>query len=131
MVAKQVEGLEAGLYRYLPHDHRLLTVVAEDRAAALTTAANSQQSMTDAAAVIVVAAVLARTAVKYDDRAERYVQVEVGGVVQNVYLQAAAFGLGTVVLGSFDDDEVRQTLDLPAVESPMVLLPIGRPAVSS
>ena len=127
LVAKQVDGLAAGLYRYQPQAHALTVVALDDRGAALTAAANSQQSMADAAAVIAIAAVPARTAVKYGARAGRYVDMEVGGVTQSVYLQAAALGLGTVVIGSFDDAAVSRVLSLPEAESPLAMLPVGRP----
>ena len=53
--------------------------------------------------------------------------MEVGGVTQSVYLQAAALGLGTVVIGSFDDAAVSRVLSLPEAESPLAMLPVGRP----
>ena len=81
--------------------------------------------MAGAPAVIVLAAVVARTAAKYGSRAERYVWVEVGHAAQNVYLQAETLGLGTVVVGAFDDKAVIEVLDLPASQAPMVLMPIG------
>ena len=53
--------------------------------------------MKQAAGIIVFAAVYERTAQKYGDRATRYVHIEVGHAAQNVYLQAEALDLGTVV----------------------------------
>jgi nitroreductase len=51
--------------------------------------------------------------------------MEVGHVAQNVYLQAQSLGLGTVIIGAFDDERVREVLDLPADESPLALMPVG------
>jgi len=44
-----------------------------------------------------------------------------------VYLQAAAINLGTVTIGSFDDDNVREVLGLPENTTPLYLMPVGRP----
>jgi len=44
-----------------------------------------------------------------------------------VYLQAQAPGLGTVIVGAFDDDAVRAVLELPEQEAPLALLPVGMP----
>ena len=45
---------------------------------------------------------------------------------ENVYLQAGALGLGTVIVGAFDDANIKQILDLPELEQPLCLLPVGR-----
>jgi SagB-type dehydrogenase family enzyme len=74
----------------------------------------------------VIAADMQRTRNRYGERAERYVHIEVGHAAQNVYLQCTASGLGTVLIGAFDDLEVRATLGLPAAQVPLGLMPVGR-----
>ena len=81
--------------------------------------------MRRAPAVLVIAAVYERTTGKYGRRGHRYVHMEVGHAGQNVYLQATASGLGTVMVGAFDDKEVRETLGLPASHEPLGLMPVG------
>ncbi len=49
--------------------------------------------------MLVVAANYQRTAQKYGTRAQRYVHIKAGHAEQNVYLQATALGLGTVLGG--------------------------------
>lgn len=68
-----------------------------------------------------------RTAVKYGERAERYVHLEAGHVAQNVLLQAAALGLGGVPIGAFSDRGVQRALGLPADHEPLYLIPVGHP----
>ncbi len=93
---------------------------------ALSRAAFSQQALGDAAAVFVIAAVEERTVQKYGERAGRYVAFEAGAASQNLALQAAAQGLGTVVIGAFDDNGVARALRLPPGERPLALMPTGR-----
>jgi nitroreductase len=52
--------------------------------------------------------------------------MEVGGAAQNVYLQAESMDLGTVFVGAFQDEEIKQVLGLMADEQPLALLPVGR-----
>jgi nitroreductase len=53
--------------------------------------------------------------------------MEVGHAAQNVCLQATALGLGTVVVGAFEDDPLKRVLRLAQDEEPLALLPVGRP----
>jgi SagB-type dehydrogenase family enzyme len=102
-------------------------VIQGDRRAKLAAAALDQDWFNDAPATIAIAAVYERTARKYKQRAERYVLMEVGHAAQNVHLQAVALDLGTVVVGAFDDAEVKRVLTLALNEEPMCLMPVGKP----
>jgi SagB-type dehydrogenase family enzyme len=127
VLAVRVDGLAPGLYKYRIGDHELVELAGEASHAELTAAALSQDCVRDAAAVLAIGAVVGRPAVKYGDRAERYVQIEVGAATQNVSLQAAALGLGTVVVGAFDDARVERVLGMAGGEAACVILPVGRP----
>jgi nitroreductase len=54
------------------------------------------------------------------------VHIETGHAAQNVYLQAGALGLGTVVIGAFDDQSLRELVGLEEGEHPLYLMPVGR-----
>jgi len=126
LCAGRVDGLAPGVYRYLPPDHALVRTGEGDRRHRLAAAARGQEWIAAGALVLAVAGIYRRTAAHYGSRAERYVHIEVGHVAQNVYLQAVALDLGTVVVGAFDDDAVAAALGLPAGERPLALLPVGR-----
>jgi SagB-type dehydrogenase family enzyme len=128
LVAGEVEGLPAGVYRYLPVGHALELVAAGDRRGDLCASALGQECVHDAPAVLAITAVYSRTTGKYGARGERYAQMEAGNASQNVYLQAAALGLVTVLVGAFSDDQVRRARALPPEEAPLGLMPVGRPA---
>jgi SagB-type dehydrogenase family enzyme len=127
LVAGSVDGLAAGVYGYRAHGHSLRAHVAGDRRRELADAALGQAAVLEAPAVLVIAARYARTARKYGARGDRYVHIEVGHAAQNVYLQAQALGLGTVIVGAFNDDAVRAALELAEQEAPLALLPVGAP----
>ncbi len=127
VVAGKVESLPAGVYRYLPRGHRLRHVADGDLRESLAAAALNQSWVRRAPAVLVIAGVYERSAKKYGRRAPRYTHIEVGHVAQNIYLQAVARDLGTVIVGAFRESEVRQLLELPADHVPLALMPVGHP----
>ena len=117
-----------GLYHYVPQGHKLRVLNEGDLRGDLARAALGQSSIRNAAADFVVTAVYDRTTRKYSDRGNRYVHIEVGHVGQNIHLQAAALGLGSVPIGAFRDDRVKSVLSLPADHEPLYIIPVGRPA---
>ncbi len=75
---------------------------------------------------IVVTAIFERTTQKYRDRGIRYVYMEAGHAAQNVCLQAVSLDLGTVVIGAFSDDQVKEVMQLMAMEEPLYIIPVGK-----
>jgi len=134
LVAGTVDDLEAGVYRYLPDEHRIDRTAAADLRPALDAAAIGPQPWLAAAAlIIVIAADLDRAVEHFADqhpnrqRGQRYVHIEVGHVAQNVYLQATACKLGAVFVGGFDDAAVR-AIDPPPIAAghqPLGLIAAG------
>jgi SagB-type dehydrogenase family enzyme len=126
LVAGDVSDLPAGVYRYRPRQHDLVLVKSGDMRRPLFSASLGQECVRDAPAVLAIAGVYERTARKYGNRAHRYVHMEVGHAGQNVYLQAAASGLATVIVGAFDDGDVQRVLGLHDDHEPLALMPLGR-----
>jgi len=126
LVVRNGAGLSPGVYRYLPRSHELESVQAGDQSGALAGAALGQASIREAPAVIVLAGVYARTRGRYGERTERYVHMEAGHVGQNIALQAVALGLGTVMIGAFQDQEVARVLGMAPDEDPLYIIPVGR-----
>ncbi len=125
VVAGNVEGLSPGVYRYRSRNHKLLRVASGERRKSLASAALGQSWVRRAPMVLVIASVYERTTEKYGQRGRRYVHIEVGHAAQNIYLQAAALGLATVLVGAFHDSEVQGALDLPSDHEPLGLMPVG------
>lgn len=125
LVVSRVDGLDPGVYRYEPAEHAVSLLAAGERASSLCRAALDQQPVAEAAAVVAILGVYERTAVKYGDRAERYVLLEAGHAAQNIMLQAAGLDLGAVPIGAFEDASVKQVLGTAA--APIYLVPVGRP----
>ncbi len=121
-----VEGLKAGVYRYVTESHSLTLHKPGDVRDELGEAAYSQEWVRSAPVTIAFSAVFSRTTLRYGRRGFRYVFMDVGHAAQNVYLMATALGLGTVAVGAFRDEGVSATLSLSAEETPIYLMPVGR-----
>jgi SagB-type dehydrogenase family enzyme len=118
--------LSHAIYHYQSRDHSLTLTRSGDLRGPLMHAALDQEFIAQAPLTIVITAVPERTAKKYGkERAPRYIDIEVGHVAQNLLLQAAALGLGSVPVGAFNDAEVTQILQLPSEIMVRYLLPIG------
>lgn len=126
LVCGNVENLPAGVYHYLPEQHRLEAVSGGDARRPLAEAAISQEWLSRAPVIVVIAAVVDRTAARYGKRAERYVHLEAGHAAQNLLLQATALGLGATPVGAFNDAEVARLLRLNSRETPLYIIPVGK-----
>lgn len=125
-VAGRIDGVASGVYRYLPQGHRLVAMATGDVRADIAAAALGQSWMRDAPALVVIAAQPARTAARYGARAERYIAIEAGAAAQNLSLQAVALGLGSTLVGAFDEAALRRSVPLAEGEQPLVIVPVGR-----
>jgi SagB-type dehydrogenase family enzyme len=114
--------------RYVPDKHCLVVTMRGDMRKALVAAAFDQNWFEKAPLVFIFTAVVKRTADRYDERANLYVPVEVGCASENLMLEAAALGLGSVAVGAFAEDKVRTSLELPKGWDPYLIVPVGIPS---
>lgn len=128
LVAGQVEGLDPGVYKYDWIKHSLTLLKEGDVREALSKAAMSQEMVKDAPITIAVTAMLEKIASRYGERgATRYASMDTGHLGENVHLEAASLGLGTVMVGAFMDKELVNVLGVKD-QVPLYLMPVGRPA---
>jgi SagB-type dehydrogenase family enzyme len=113
-----------GLFRYIPVSHALKQEMGKDIRKDITKSALGQGFISDAGLVVVITAVFERTAMRYGDRAVRYVYIEAGHCAQNIHLEAVALGLGSVPVGAFRDNELSKLLKLKD-EEPIYIIPVG------
>lgn len=126
VIIGNVKDLSAGIYKYKYSGHELVMISKGDKRAELSDAAFGQAWVKEGAAVIVLSAVYEKTTWKYGERGFRYVHIETGHAAQNIYLQAVSLNLGTVIIGAFDDEEVKKVLNMAPREQPLSIMPVGR-----
>ncbi len=122
-----IEKIDEGIYRYNIDNHSLTQRYNGDVRLELARAALNQEFICEAPVDIVICVLHERTAMRYGNKGERYVQVEVGHAGQNIYLQATALGLATVAIGAFHDEQVRQVLRVDKQCKPLYIMPVGKP----
>ena len=123
-----VPGLAAGLYRYVPARNVLLLEQPGKLLHQISEACYSQGFIATAPVVLIITCELSRITGRYGARSHRYIYMEAGHIGQNVHLAAESLGLGTVMVGAFDDAELAKVLHLPEGHEPLYVLPIGAPA---
>ncbi|MEO0076507.1 MAG: SagB/ThcOx family dehydrogenase [candidate division WOR-3 bacterium] len=124
LVVGNVDGLEKGVYHYDGAKHELKKLSNQDVRSNIASASWRQEFIAQAPIIIVIAADYQRTTGKYGQRGIRYVDNEIGHCGQNIHLQAEALGLGTVVVGAFQDSLIMNILRIK--EEPRYIMPIGR-----
>ncbi len=118
-----VENLDPGLYEYIVDDHELKLKLDKSVKDEIYNVALQQTSIKESSVIFIIAADYEITERKYRDRAQRYVHMEAGHAGQNIYLQTTALDLGTVAIGAFHDDGLKEILGID--EDPIYLFPVG------
>lgn len=126
IVVGNVSSLEDGIYKYDPFTHTIMKHIEGDYINELSLAALGQSCVNDGAVDIVIAGVYDRITQKYGERGIRYTHMESGHAAQNIYLQAEALGLGTVVVGAFMDERVKEVIGMKDEETPLYIMPVGK-----
>ena len=120
LVAGNVTGLPAGLYRYQPKEHALIKMAEGDKKADLSKAV-PQPAVAGAPASLIICGVPERSAAN-----PAWIYLEAGHAAENVYLQATAIKLGTVSIAGFKPEDVKKALPLPEKQQPIYIMPLGR-----
>jgi SagB-type dehydrogenase family enzyme len=130
LYARRIEGLEEGIWRYLPLEHRLLFEYAEPGLGARVAAACLGQRFTAQGAATFFWSVLpARMEWRYGPAAHRVLPLDAGHVCQNLYLAAEAIGCGACAVGAYDQQALDALLRLDGEEEfVLYLAPVGRKA---
>jgi SagB-type dehydrogenase family enzyme len=123
LLINHVDGLLAGLYRFLAISHRLMEVNTEAGLADKLTKACLEQSQVKSSAVTFFwTAVAYRMAWRYGERGYRYLHLDAGHVCQNLYLAAEALDAGVCAIAAFQDEALNQLLDLDGEEQFVIYL---------
>ncbi len=123
-----VEGLSAGIYRYLPLTHELLFEFAEDLLPVKMVEASLGQPYPGKAAVTFIwVAIPHRMEWRYDLAAHKVILLDAGHVCQNLYLACEAIGAGTCAIAAYDQEGLDQLLGLDGEdEFAIYLAPVGK-----
>jgi SagB-type dehydrogenase family enzyme len=122
---KGAQDLPAGVYHYQVEAHALAPLAPGDLRAAVVRACLHQTWMAQAPVMVVITGQYRRCSARYGERGVRYTHMEAGNVSQNLSLAAEALGLGSGIVGAFEDRALAQALKLPQGHEPLLVIPVG------
>ncbi len=109
--------------------YEIFVVKNEEVKHALAKAALNQTFIAQAPVVFVVCANQEKCANYYGERGYELYSINDASIVATyIELVACAFGLGTCWVGAFDEENVKEILDLPEGVKPIAIIPCGYPA---
>lgn len=101
-------------------------VTDEKQRERLSIAALQQNFVKEAPVVIVVCADIEKVKLKYKDRGEKLYSIQDTAYVSlSIAIVAHALGLGSSIVPAFDNEHVKEILELPEYLRPMTIIPIG------
>jgi len=123
----RVEGLEQGIYHYLPLEHELEFIGAvEGLEEAVSVALCDQDWAAKAAVTFFYSAVPYRSEWRYTLHSHRVMLMDVGHVMQNLYLSSRAIGCGTCAIAAFEQESADRLLRLDGEEEFVIYAaPVG------
>jgi SagB-type dehydrogenase family enzyme len=122
----RVEGVEPGLWRYQPIEHRICRLDQPVEGMARLDAALFGQ-LFGCAVAFVWTAVPYRTEWRYHAVSHKVILLDAGHLCQNLYLAAESIGCGTCGLGAYDQKALDRFLGVDGVDEMAVYAaPVGR-----
>lgn len=128
LAVDHVEGLERGIYHYLPMEHQLeLVSPVEQMQQAIDHISGGQKWICKAAVTFAFTAVPYRAEWRYSFEAHRVMLMDVGHIVENLYLACEAIGCGTCGVGAFLQKDLDKLLGVDGEEEFAVYIaPVGK-----
>lgn len=129
MAVLRPADFEPGIYHYAVREHALELLSGGNYAEeAIGCCAAFSKYVEGAAVIFFLSAVFERTLGKYGSRGYRYILLEAGHIVQNVYLAATAMDLGALAVCGFVERNVEKLLKIDGIEeSPVYVVAVGQP----
>ncbi len=128
LAALRVEGLDRGLYRYLPLSHQLLALEGpDDLEYQVGMAADEQFFAGEAAATFFWTAMPYRMEWRYGPPSLKLIALDAGHVCQNLYLACEAIGAGTCAIAAYDQARADALVGVDGEEEFVIYLaPAGK-----
>jgi SagB-type dehydrogenase family enzyme len=123
-----VEGLEEGIYRYLPLEHQMLLEFTEKNLShKIVEAALGQPFFGKAPVTFIWTAIPYRMEWRYDIAAHKVIAIDAGHVCQNLYLAVSAIGAGTCAVAAYHQELMDHLLRIDGKdEFTIYLAPVGK-----
>ncbi len=108
-----VEGIEPGIYRYLPIEHQILFEFTEENLQhRMVQAVLGQPYPGEAAVTFIWTTIPYRMEWRYGLAAHKVIAIEAGHVCQNLYLACESIGAGTCAIAAYDQEGIDRILGI-------------------
>jgi len=112
-----VDGIDPGMYRYLPLSHQLVFEFSDDLLREkMVIAALGQSYPGKSAATFIWVAIPYRMEWRYGLAAHKVIAIDAGHVCQNLYLACETIGAGACAIAAYDQEELDELLGLDGEE---------------
>ncbi len=130
VLVNNVKRLTNGLYLYDALHHKLQKLdYTNDMPAKLEAACLGQKMITESAVTFFYVADVFRMTSKYKERGYRYLFLDAGHAVQNLYLVAEDMDAGTVAIGAYDDEKLNDLFNFNTEDYFVIYIaPLGKKA---
>lgn len=130
LVINRVIGVEPGLYRYLPIEHKLLFLnFRPDLAEKLAHACLEQTYIKESAVIFAWTTIPYRAEWRYSIVAHKMIALDAGHVCQNLYLAAEAIGAGTCAVAAYHQRPMDDLIGVDGEDEFVIYLaPVGKQA---
>jgi SagB-type dehydrogenase family enzyme len=128
LIINRVTGIEPGLYRYLPLEHKLLFIRSEpDMTQKVAAACCGQDFIGEGAVIFIWTTIPYRGEWRYTVVAHKSIATDAGHMCQNLYLAAEAIGAGTCGIGAYFQDRIDAFLGIDGEdEFAIYIAPVGK-----
>ncbi len=128
LYCRAVDGVEEGLYRYLPLDHELVHQRSDPgMAAELVHGCRGQAFAGAAAATFIWTAIPYRMEWRYSLAAHKVIAIDAGHACQNLYLACQSIGSGTCAIAAYDQKVMDDFLGVDGEEEFVIYIaPVGK-----
>lgn len=126
LLVNDVDGLEPGVYRYLPLEHSLARLGDRIPPEKVIEGCHGQEFCGRCPVTFVWSAVPYRTEWRYGPVSHKVIALDAGHLCQNLYIVCAAAGLGTCAIGAYDQEAMDSLLGFDGTdEFTVYIAPVG------
>ncbi|WP_210617926.1 SagB/ThcOx family dehydrogenase [Mammaliicoccus lentus] len=125
IMVRNVDGLEAGLYRYNRIDNMLECISLGNCYYKIPKLLYETGFVQDSAFTIILYAEINKLIWKYGERAYRFAHIDSGVIAQNMHLIALDCNIGSCMIAGYQEKEIRKTFNLRKEEIPMLVMSFG------
>lgn len=128
LLVNKVDGIDRGIYRYLPIEHKLILVTENlPDADSLMEKAWFQKFIGKSAVVFVWAAIPYRMEWRYSFISYKDILIEAGHICQNLYLACEAIGAGTCAIAAYEQKVMDELIQVDGEnEMTVYISPVGK-----